>query len=267
MDILQKFNPANAASLTKEDIAEMRNLTAQQIAELATAYPNTPTGNAYLHYYNSKEKESEQKYPLGTWHNLNSLLKLGRTEFSAVGFRKGFVAPVAKAAASTPARVVDISKSDVANAEGLKKDDMDYQSKLSAIKELNARPVDETLTIEKATVMVNFFTDEYGALEITSETNELRRELIHTIESLNSYINKKSAIPPVIDEGAISNIVNTDTTKEAKEENVINANDPKVIAYKEAVTELNGLKDDRAHHMTIKSQEQKVADLKEAAGL
>lgn len=120
MDIISTYNPGNT-NITDEEVAQMRNLTDEQIEQLAKAYPNQPTGNAYLEYWIEGEKENEQRFPLGTWANLHNLRKLGRKDISAFRFRRSFQPkknyPVPL---KTPQRIVDLSKQDVENAEGLK---------------------------------------------------------------------------------------------------------------------------------------------------
>lgn len=97
----------------------MKDLTDEQIADLAKAYPNQPTGNAYLEYYNSNLKETDQNFSLGTWANLNALRKLGKVEFLPLRFRtnarRKVTAPIV-----TKQRTVDLSAKEVEGAEGLK---------------------------------------------------------------------------------------------------------------------------------------------------
>jgi hypothetical protein len=120
MDIIKIYNPANT-NITEEQLSAMKDLTDEQIAELAKAYPNQPRGNAYLEYYLTGEKAHEQRYPLGTWANLLSLRKLGRKDILPFRFRRQN-APRMMAPVSQPAqRVVDLSQDDLANVEGLKK--------------------------------------------------------------------------------------------------------------------------------------------------
>lgn len=120
MDIIKTFNPEN--QLTQEQLEAMRNLTDEQIAELAKAYPNQPRGNAYLVYYITGEKPHEQRYPLGTWANLLNLRKLGRKDIIPYAFKKGFLVSKTQSPATAPApqRTIDLSQEEAKNAEGLK---------------------------------------------------------------------------------------------------------------------------------------------------
>lgn len=73
--IVAKFNPANAANLTAQDLLEMRQLTDQQIDALANAYPNQPTRRAYLRLYDTTKAENKQLFQLSTWQNLRNVRK------------------------------------------------------------------------------------------------------------------------------------------------------------------------------------------------
>jgi hypothetical protein len=123
MDILQVYNPANAANLSAEETAAMKDLSNEQIAQLAQAYPNQPTGNAYLVYYITSEDAKSQRYPLGTWSNLNELRKMGRADILPFGFFKNvFSQKPTTVSVSQPKseRIVDLSAEEAASAEGLK---------------------------------------------------------------------------------------------------------------------------------------------------
>lgn len=123
MDIIKTFNPANH-QITPEEISAMRELTDEQIEQLSKAYPNQPSGNAYLVYYMKHEKENEQRYPLGTWANLHALRKLGRNDVLPFHFHKLFFAQKSTKAEPVKQRVVDLSPDDIKGAEGLKVNEM-----------------------------------------------------------------------------------------------------------------------------------------------
>lgn len=120
MDI-NTYNPANA-NITADELNSMKDLTDEQIAQLAAAYPNTPNGNAYLVYYDKKHEEKSQLYPLGTWTNLHALRKLGYKDILPYSFKDKFYQKKAVANAHKPAptRTVDLGKNE--NIEGLKKE-------------------------------------------------------------------------------------------------------------------------------------------------
>jgi hypothetical protein len=74
-ELVTKFNPANAANLTPEDLAILRDLNDAQITVLAQAYPNQPTRRAYLILYDQNLPLNKQFYHLSTWQNLNNVRK------------------------------------------------------------------------------------------------------------------------------------------------------------------------------------------------
>lgn len=73
--LIEKFNPDNAGSLTAEDLETMRSLSDAQIEVLAKAYPNKPTRRVYLRLYDTTLPEKKQVYNLSTWQNLNNVRK------------------------------------------------------------------------------------------------------------------------------------------------------------------------------------------------
>lgn len=117
---LERFNPSN--KLSSEDVDALRNLSNEQIQELAKMYPNAPRGNGYLLLYNTKVKEDQQTFPLSTWRNLANLhKKLGQTYWKPWDFRssvKTTKTPVVGVARGL--RKVDLQPGDIAGAEGLK---------------------------------------------------------------------------------------------------------------------------------------------------
>lgn len=73
--LIQKFNPVNAANLTPEDLEIMHALTDEQIDVLANAYPNQPSRRAYIRLYDKNVGANKQVYNLSTWQNLRNLRK------------------------------------------------------------------------------------------------------------------------------------------------------------------------------------------------
>lgn len=73
--LIAKFNPANAGNLNAQDLETMRQLTDEQIDELAKAYPNQPTRRPYLRLYDTSKAENKQLYNLSTWQNLRNVRK------------------------------------------------------------------------------------------------------------------------------------------------------------------------------------------------
>lgn len=70
--LIEKFNPDNAASMTPADLEIMRALNDQQIDVLANAYPNQPTRRTYLRLYDKTVAENKQLFQMSTWQNLRN---------------------------------------------------------------------------------------------------------------------------------------------------------------------------------------------------
>lgn len=126
--LIAKFNPANGANVSGEDLEILHALTDEQIDILADAYPNTPAKRSYLRLYDKNLKPDKQLYQLSTWQNLRNVRKFSNKknliawDFNATA--KNAVAPVknlvAKASASSPKKVVvDLTAKEA--AEELKK--------------------------------------------------------------------------------------------------------------------------------------------------
>lgn len=73
--LIAKFNPANGANMTAEDLELLRALTDEQIDVLANAYPNTPTRRSYLRLYDKNLAPDKQLYQMSTWQNLRNVRK------------------------------------------------------------------------------------------------------------------------------------------------------------------------------------------------
>lgn len=85
--IVEVYGPGNGANLTEEQLAHLPELTSEEIAELAKAYPNGPTQRAYLHLRDTSKKDNQQTFPLSTWQNLNSLRRLGQNNLVVAGYK------------------------------------------------------------------------------------------------------------------------------------------------------------------------------------
>jgi hypothetical protein len=120
MDFLKTFAPANLANLNEDELAQLQNLTPEQIHQLAEAYPNSSAGVAYLVYKdNSIKDDRKQLYPVGSWQNLSNILKLGQTNISAFGAKANFQRPATTKA--TVGKVQDLTEDEAKKAPGLKK--------------------------------------------------------------------------------------------------------------------------------------------------
>jgi hypothetical protein len=112
--LIQKFNPLNAANLTPEDLEVMHGLTDQQIDVLANAYPNQPQRRSYIRYYDKNIPAAKQVFNLGTWQNLRNLRKFNNMKnlipwdfFSPAGVARQPIKATAPApGAKSPKKVV-----------------------------------------------------------------------------------------------------------------------------------------------------------------
>lgn len=89
-DFLELFNPANAANLTTEDFQAMNELTPDEIAQLAAAYPNQRGQRNYLVLGDRSLPPNKQLNSTSSWENLNSLLKVGQKQHFALSFVSRF---------------------------------------------------------------------------------------------------------------------------------------------------------------------------------
>lgn len=125
MNIIELYNPRNAAKLTPEQVQAMQDLTLDEIKELAEAYPNQPTGNAYLKFYIKSDPADKQRFPLGTWNNLYNLRKLGKEDILPFGFVNTKM-PFVQTKAGVVKRTVDLGAEEV--IEGMKAVDVNTEA-------------------------------------------------------------------------------------------------------------------------------------------
>lgn len=120
-DFLKIYKPENAAALTPEQIEGIRNLTTEEIKQLAKAYPNERYPRAYLLIIDTKSKiPIEKQLPsLSTWENLYNLITKNNLKFVAVGFR-GQVKQTVRSSNVRPRRseVVDLSDAELMDLPG-----------------------------------------------------------------------------------------------------------------------------------------------------
>jgi hypothetical protein len=120
-EIIKLYNPANAASLTTQDLEAMRNLTSAEIKELALAYPNLTMQRAYLLIADSKKPIDKQLLSLSTFENLWNLReKNAQRQYVAYAFKgnvkpRSVINPGAK-----KSEVLDLSESELMNLPGFK---------------------------------------------------------------------------------------------------------------------------------------------------
>lgn len=223
-EIIALYNPANASKLTPEQINAMKDLTDDQIAALAEAYPNKSFGNAYLVLYDTSEKPEKQKFALATWKNLKNVRDMGRKNFLPYAFKANMPSERAAAVKNTKAPAAGSSR-----AVDLKKDE-----KLTGI-------VTKTGQTGKAA----------DAKDLTGKAADDK--------------NKKAGDIPNIPPASPAGEAGTDGP--GANAPAVDETHPLVIAVRTEEKELAQLQEDKAHHMTIKSQEAKVTAAKEAAAV
>lgn len=120
--LIEKFNPANGANLSAEDLAIMKSLTDEQIGILAKAYPNTPGRRSYIRLYDTAIKPEKQIFQLSTWQNLNNLRKFSNKknlvpyDYQTPGAKVNQLKPMAGKKIVAPKRVVvDLTAQEAAN--------------------------------------------------------------------------------------------------------------------------------------------------------
>lgn len=118
-DLVKLYNPANAASLTAQDLAGLQKLTSAQIKELAVAYPNMTMQRAYLLIVDGTKPAGKQLPTLSTFENLWNLReKNAQRNFVAFGFKGNYktntVQPKKKV------EVLDLSDSELMSLPGFK---------------------------------------------------------------------------------------------------------------------------------------------------
>lgn len=140
-DLVKLYNPANAASLTREDLEGLQKLTSTEIKELALAYPNLTMQRAYLLIIDSKIPVEKQLLLQSSFENLWNLReKNGLRNFVAFNF-KGTYKPVS-ALPVKPKRqeVLDLSETELMSLPGFKtatKEEPAQEVKVTKVKKVS----------------------------------------------------------------------------------------------------------------------------------
>jgi hypothetical protein len=120
IDVVKLYNPANAASLTPEQIEGLRNLTTDELKQLAQAYPNGSIQRAYLLIVDGSKPSTKQLPSLSTFQNLYNLrTKNGLKDYVAVAF-KGAYKPVSQPTSRPRREVLDLSDQELLSLPGFK---------------------------------------------------------------------------------------------------------------------------------------------------
>lgn len=119
-EIIKTFNPANAASLTHQQLNDLQNLTTDQIKELARAYPNGSFSRAYLLIVD-RTNTKRQLPTLSTFeHLLNIRTKNGLQNYVAVGFRGNYKPVSVVQNGQRKREVLDLSDTELLTLPGFK---------------------------------------------------------------------------------------------------------------------------------------------------
>jgi len=133
-DIVKLYNPANAASLTPEDLKALQSLSSAEIKELALAYPNSVMQRGYLLIIDGSKPVEKQLPSLSSFENLWNLReKNGFRNFVAYGF-KGVVKPVQTLRSKT--QVLDLSEQELMTLPGFKTEDKEIPSEEVTVKKV-----------------------------------------------------------------------------------------------------------------------------------
>lgn len=142
-DLVKTYNPANATTLTPEQVDAMQRLSSDEIKELAKAYPNGAHSRAYLLIIDQRKPADKQLPSLSTFQNLWNLReKNGLKNYVAYRFRDNV-----KPLAASPTRtgrgvlpkgktVVDLSDVDLLSLPGFKTGDKEHPAQSVPVKKI-----------------------------------------------------------------------------------------------------------------------------------
>lgn len=119
--IVETYNPANAESLTSEQLEGLRNLTSAEIKELAMAYPNMTMQKAYLLIIDGSKPAEKQLPTLSSFENLYNLReKNGLRNYVAYAFKAGYKPRVIPHVKGKVTEVIDLSEKELMDLPGFK---------------------------------------------------------------------------------------------------------------------------------------------------
>lgn len=122
-DIVKLYNPANADSLTPDEIRELQNLTSEEIKILATAYPNMTMQRAYLLIVDKTKSADKQLPTLSSFENLWNLReKNGQRQYVAYSFRGVYKPQTIIPVKVRRTEVLDLSDTELLSLPGFKKE-------------------------------------------------------------------------------------------------------------------------------------------------
>lgn len=120
-DLVKLYNPANAASLTPEQLEGLQKLESAQIKELAVAYPNTTMQRAYLLIVDKTKPAIKQLPTLSSFENLWNLReKNGLRNYVAYAFKGAYKSVLRSPVKPKRTEVLDLSDTELMSLPGFK---------------------------------------------------------------------------------------------------------------------------------------------------
>lgn len=144
-DLIKLYNPANAASLTPEQLEGLQKLTSPEIKELALAYPNTTMQRAYLLIIDGSKLASKQLPTLSSFENLWNLReKNGQRQYVAFAFKGNIKVNVPMPLRTAKREVVDLSDTELMSLPGFKTATTEHPAEEVKVKKIRKVPAKKT---------------------------------------------------------------------------------------------------------------------------
>lgn len=120
-DLVKIYNPANAGTLSKEQLDGLQQLSSSDIRELATAYPNASMQRPYLLIIDKTKPVHKQLPALSSFENLYNLRERnGLRQYVPFAFRANY-RPAQINPKSKKVEIVDLSDTELMVLPGFKK--------------------------------------------------------------------------------------------------------------------------------------------------
>jgi hypothetical protein len=144
IDIVKLYNPANAASLTPEQIEGLKFLSDDELKQLAMAYPNKIMVTAYLLIID-KSKPVEKQIPnLNTFEGLYSLrARNGLKNYVAFNFKANYKPRNISPVKPRKTEVKDLTDTELLHLPGFKTKNEVIKPETVEVKHIKKVPVGE----------------------------------------------------------------------------------------------------------------------------
>jgi hypothetical protein len=121
-ELVKLYNPANASTLTPEQVQGLQDLTSSEIKELAIAYPNATMQRAYLLIIDKDKPVNKQLPALSSFENLWNLReRSGLKSYVAFQFKGNYKPLNVQPSKNRKVEVVDLSNEELLVLPGFKK--------------------------------------------------------------------------------------------------------------------------------------------------